>query len=219
MLTGQAASTPRNLQNRASPENLNRPQQRYSEHPSFNSTIHLDRALLESDARLFWRRARTAKATAGIHPVSRPRRQPRCCKPRPIWPLFHVPISFLEGHAIQIETTPFRIGRGTSAALSIDADKTLSRGHAEINWTGRVFTIRDLGSSNGTYVAGHRIQAGSDETLIYGVEIRLSQETRLRVYRGYFRTPRLFWAKLGRTLHTRSTYSEKQEDGPLRIPR
>jgi hypothetical protein len=57
---------------------------------------------------------------------------------------------------IAIAAFPFRIGRSSSAHYAIDSGD-ISRLHAEIVRNGQQFWIRDLGSSNGTFVNGKRI--------------------------------------------------------------
>ena len=42
-------------------------------------------------------------------------------------------------------------------------DVTVSRRHAELQRAGETFTIRDLGSLNGTYVNRHRIESATLE--------------------------------------------------------
>ena len=51
---------------------------------------------------------------------------------------------------------PTIIGRGTSAKLKVPSS-TVSRQHCEIYEYDRQIAVRDLGSSNGTIVNGHRI--------------------------------------------------------------
>jgi len=89
------------------------------------------------------------------------------------------PDSFREGQTIPIRSSPFSIGR-SQGDLLISEDPTLSRQHASISWNGSGFSIRDLGSPNGTYVNGRRIPHGREEPLSLNAEIRLSNSTRLR---------------------------------------
>jgi hypothetical protein len=49
------------------------------------------------------------------------------------------------------------IGRATDSAVFLD-DVTVSRKHAEIRRLGDRFLIRDVGSLNGTYVNGERVE-------------------------------------------------------------
>ena len=58
------------------------------------------------------------------------------------------------------------IGRSKACALRLD-DPYVSSEHAKVVWTGTVWRIRDLGSRNGTFVDGQRIEPGQ------GVPIRL----------------------------------------------
>lgn len=76
-----------------------------------------------------------------------------------------------ERHALKTGTTTF--GRDESADITID-DRGLSRIHFEIAFDGQIAAIRDLGSTNGTFVddmritelvlhSGSRISAGRTE--------------------------------------------------------
>ena len=66
------------------------------------------------------------------------------------------------------------IGRDRGCAVQIDAD-SVSRHHARLNVTGREVSIEDLGSKNGTWVAGERIR--STVPLTDGTSFRLGSET------------------------------------------
>jgi EAL domain-containing protein (putative c-di-GMP-specific phosphodiesterase class I) len=57
---------------------------------------------------------------------------------------------------LPIYTFPYLIGRRQDLPLSL-ACKTVSNLHAEISEVGRTLVIRDLGSTNGTYVNGCRL--------------------------------------------------------------
>ena len=57
---------------------------------------------------------------------------------------------------------PYRIGRSPECDVFLD-DVTVSRRHAELQRAGETFTIRDLGSLNGTYVNRHRIESATLE--------------------------------------------------------
>ncbi|MDE3173293.1 MAG: FHA domain-containing protein, partial [Gemmatimonadota bacterium] len=52
------------------------------------------------------------------------------------------------------------VGRAPTCDLPI-IDPTISRRHAELAVAGDAVTVRDLGSSNGTYVNGARVQEGT----------------------------------------------------------
>jgi EAL domain-containing protein (putative c-di-GMP-specific phosphodiesterase class I) len=58
---------------------------------------------------------------------------------------------------LPIYTFPFLIGRRQDLPLSLSC-KTVSTVHAEITEVGRKLVIRDLGSTNGTYVNGCRVR-------------------------------------------------------------
>ena len=80
----------------------------------------------------------------------------------------------LTGNEFIINTETFTLGSGGNNDLVID-DATVSRRHCEINLTTEGYAIRDLGSTNGTYVQGVRIQSAFLGT---GSEFQLG-ETRL----------------------------------------
>ena len=59
-------------------------------------------------------------------------------------------------HHVPIHTSPFVIGRQTNAALCLPS-KTVSSAHAEIVERENSLVLRDLGSTNGTFINGKRI--------------------------------------------------------------
>ena len=74
------------------------------------------------------------------------------------------------GRTIDVSTTPFTLGRHVDALLAI-ADPGWSREHAVIEFQDGGYAIRDLGSSNGTYVNGRRVQGV--QPLFFGASIRI----------------------------------------------
>jgi adenylate cyclase len=73
---------------------------------------------------------------------------------------------------------PLIVGRAPTSDIPI-IDPTISRRHAELHSTDKGFLIRDLGSSNGTFVNGSRIDTGraaAGDLISFGkVGFRLSQ--------------------------------------------
>jgi pSer/pThr/pTyr-binding forkhead associated (FHA) protein len=67
-----------------------------------------------------------------------------------------------------LDQTVVRIGRGQGMDILID-NVSVSRRQAEIRKEGEAWVVRDLGSSNGTFVNGERVMA--DHTLRPGDEI------------------------------------------------
>lgn len=55
---------------------------------------------------------------------------------------------------------PFRIGRTTKADYAIAEDTYLSGAHFSVEWSGESCVVRDLGSSNGTFLNGTRMSEG-----------------------------------------------------------
>ena len=65
-----------------------------------------------------------------------------------------------DGRSFTIGTEPLIIGRSPTVGVVIN-DPNVSRQHAEVWRTDQGVAIRDLGSTNGTFVNGHRIEAVS----------------------------------------------------------
>ena len=63
------------------------------------------------------------------------------------------------------------IGKLATSVVSLDHDATVSRVHAVLENFGFAWSIRDLGSRNGTYVNGERITA--ERVLRSGDQLRL----------------------------------------------
>lgn len=60
------------------------------------------------------------------------------------------------GLIVGVERFPFTVGRHTTNELRVD-DDSISRSHARISRIGNEYFVEDLGSRNGTFVAGKRI--------------------------------------------------------------
>jgi serine/threonine protein kinase len=87
------------------------------------------------------------------------------------------PDRLLIGRSVDVPTIPFRIGRSGDNHLSIPADNGISRSHAELDWINSFYSVRDLGSRNGIFVQGRRVNTA--EPLEFGATIRLSSSTEL----------------------------------------
>lgn len=86
-------------------------------------------------------------------------------------------LEFVQGatgelHRVTIEQTPFKIGRGETCDLRIDSAQ-VSREHAQIYQRGGIWSIRDLGSTNGTQVNGKPVR----ESFLSDGDILLIAET------------------------------------------
>jgi hypothetical protein len=76
--------------------------------------------------------------------------------------------------SIEVPTGESVMGRDRGCAIRIEAE-SVSRHHAMLNATGRDVSIEDLGSKNGTWVAGERIHG--TVALTDGLCFRLGSET------------------------------------------
>ncbi len=74
------------------------------------------------------------------------------------------------GDVIPISDVPLVVGRDPGLGLSLTGESTVSRKHAEVVKSGDSVVVRDLGSTNGTYVNGNRLQ--SDVVLRPGDEVQ-----------------------------------------------
>ncbi len=81
------------------------------------------------------------------------------------------PILEIAGRQYLLTATSTIIGRGSGCDIVID-DPGISRKHLEIKITPNGVIARDLGSTNGTYVEGHRVPAA---TLMDGNTITIGQ--------------------------------------------
>ena len=75
------------------------------------------------------------------------------------------------GARYQLDGTTITVGRGTSNAIQLH-DTEVSREHAEFSRRAGAFVIRDLGSSNGTYVNGEPI---TEQNLASGDQVQLGR--------------------------------------------
>ncbi len=66
---------------------------------------------------------------------------------------------------------PFEIGRDDRCDISLPWDDAVSRRHAEVTFDGRDVRVRDVGSSNGTFVDSNRL--GETETVSMPAVLRL----------------------------------------------
>lgn len=85
--------------------------------------------------------------------------------------------------SVTIATSPFVIGRNPGAALTI-ASPTVSSSHAELRVENDNLVVRDLGSTNGTFVNGVRV---ASETAVHAGDLLQVAEIVFRVglQRGY----------------------------------
>jgi hypothetical protein len=66
------------------------------------------------------------------------------------------------------------VGRSPACDLVLDV-RDVSREHAAVHWTGAAWELQDLGSRNGTWLAGRRLAARECVSHARGAEIRLGE--------------------------------------------
>jgi two-component system, NtrC family, sensor kinase len=76
-----------------------------------------------------------------------------------------------QGTRFRLDGSTVTLGRGTSNAVQLH-DTEISREHAEFSRRGESFMLRDLGSSNGTYVNGKQIK---EHELASGDQLQLGR--------------------------------------------
>lgn len=77
----------------------------------------------------------------------------------------------LDGSTFLLRPTT-TLGRGADVALRLD-HPSVSALHALVAWSGNRWTVRDLGSRNGTFLDGGRLPVGTVADLVTGAQIRL----------------------------------------------
>lgn len=93
----------------------------------------------------------------------------------------YLPYNILSQNRVIRQATRFQIGRGTdlgrmNSALLGGGNEELSRIHAELYVWGNVMKVMDLGSTNGTYINGKRLEPNKRYALEDGDQIRLGSE-------------------------------------------
>jgi pSer/pThr/pTyr-binding forkhead associated (FHA) protein len=93
---------------------------------------------------------------------------------------------------------PVTVGRGEGNTIVLTQDRQVSRNHARISAEGDFLRLEDLGSANGTFLNGERVQ--QPETITAGDEVKIGG-TALRVERAAAPTARPAGDGDERTLH------------------
>jgi DNA-binding winged helix-turn-helix (wHTH) protein len=78
------------------------------------------------------------------------------------------------GQSIVVPNGESIIGRDRTCTVQLDAD-SISRRHARLVISGPIASIEDLGSKNGTWLAGERL--GARAPVAHGTSVRLGSET------------------------------------------
>ena len=71
--------------------------------------------------------------------------------------------------------SPFLVGRSRLCTLRLD-DRRVSGEHARLAWTAKGWEVRDLGSRNGTFVGGRRLEPGVSVLLSAGSLLAFGDE-------------------------------------------
>lgn len=85
-----------------------------------------------------------------------------------------------KGEKIPLSSSPMTIGRIKPADAVIELD-SISRNHARISRVGSGYSVEDLGSSNGTFINGERVQQGAPRSVTNGDIISLGADVELRM--------------------------------------
>ena len=78
---------------------------------------------------------------------------------------------------------PMVVGRSASSDVQVSGNTNISRAHVEVARSNDGFVVRDLGSANGTFIAGHRLEHGEAAQVRPGDSFYLADEE-LRVVQG-----------------------------------
>lgn len=98
----------------------------------------------------------------------------------------------LVGTKVPLVSVPFLVGRGENVQLNLRNDQGVTQRHIEVNYLAGKFTIRDLDTTNGTYVNGKRLGSDRVEHLFFGDQISLGVSTILTfVYQALHELPDL----------------------------
>ena len=95
---------------------------------------------------------------------------------RPPVPL--IAVGYL-GASLQIPPGGLTLGRDTTPSLGLPGQ--VGRKHAHLYWDGSVLRVRDLGSWNGTYVDGRKLDREEAAALKPGQALRLALDVELSV--------------------------------------
>lgn len=96
----------------------------------------------------------------------------------PTAPCFYVKNDAAKSAQINLAQFPFVIGRARECDFVIDSNQ-VSRLHAQFDFDYQQVVIRDLGSTNGTFLNGERLQANKDYRLRASDVVRISNECTL----------------------------------------
>ena len=75
------------------------------------------------------------------------------------------------------------VGRSASSDVQVSGNTNISRAHVEVARSNDGFVVRDLGSANGTFIAGRRLEHGEAAQVRPGDSFYLADEE-LRVVQG-----------------------------------
>jgi hypothetical protein len=88
----------------------------------------------------------------------------------------------LEGNGFSIEVQPEDVvGREGKGSEYLSAFRTVSRKHAKFHLEGNSWLVEDIGSLNGTYINGKKIEPLVKHKIEDGQEISLSKSLKLSI--------------------------------------
>lgn len=75
---------------------------------------------------------------------------------------------------VRLDQTPYPIGRDAKLARLVEEQPGVSRMHCEIHRLGSSFTIKDVGSRNGTFIKGEKLEEGKLYPLMHEDSLQLA---------------------------------------------
>lgn len=87
----------------------------------------------------------------------------------------------LDKRVVEVNKSPFIIGRASDADFRIDLPY-ISPKHCAVRWVDNTFQLRDMGSINGTFVNGERIESGREVGVPNGSEIGVTKNITLEIW-------------------------------------
>lgn len=81
-----------------------------------------------------------------------------------------------ERYPLQFGGGPVVIGRSVRSSVQVPGNSNISRAHVEVTRANGAYVLCDLGSANGTFAAGRRLEGGERAQVRPGEPFRLANE-------------------------------------------